>query len=146
MERPSKYQMLTKFFPDLGKGRGSENEAAVKLNTMACEAVLADLINLYDKGFVKQGLGCLCLRLHKEADSSDYLSLQDLQDDLDIATIFNDESMKQVFAEVIDKVESLNPDQCALVLLCDNTTLQLFPIDRNYPAKTIQSMLEEFGS
>lgn len=146
MARPNRYQLLSKFFPDLGIGRHGENEAAVKLNTMACEAVLADMINLYDKGFVQEGLGCLCVRIHDSAKSSEYLPLGELQGDLDLATRFGDESMQSMLNEVISKVETLNPDQCAVVMLCDNSTVQLFPIDREYPAKTIKAMLEEFGA
>lgn len=146
MVRPNKYQLLSKFFPDLGIGRKGENEAAVKLNTLACEAILADMIRLYDKGFMQFGLGCLCLRLHKKATDSEYLPLSDLQEDLDMAIAFNDASMQEMLTEVIEKIETLNPDRCAVVLLADNTTVQLFPIDREYPAKTIQAMLEEFGA
>lgn len=144
--RPNKYQLMAKFFPDLGIGRHSDNEAAVKLNTLACEAVLADMIRLYDKGFMQYGLGCLCIRLHKEAKESEYLPLRDLQVDLDLAASFNDSGTQAMLTEFIEKVEELNPDKCAVVMLCDNTTVQLFPIDREFPAKSIQSMLEEFAA
>lgn len=146
MSRPDKYQLLAKFFPDLGIGRHAENEAAIKLNTLAAEAILADMINLYDKGFANYGLGCLCIRLHKDAKDSEFLPLRDLQADLDLAHTFNDYPLQTMLTEVIEQVETLNPDQCAIVMLCDNSTVQLFPIDREYPAKTIQAMLEEFGA
>lgn len=146
MTRPNKHQLLARFFPDLGIGFHGENEAAVKLNTLACEAVLADMIQLYDKGFMAHGLGCLCIRIHKAAKSSEYLPLRDLQEDLDLAIASNHDSMESMLTEVIEKVETLNPDQCAVVMLCDNTTVQLFPIDREYPAKSIQAMLEEWSA
>lgn len=146
MARPNKYQLLANFFPDISSGRSSENEAAAKLSTLACEAVLVDMIRLYDKGFVDLGLGCLCVRLHKGAKDSEYLPLQDLQQDLDLAITFNDANLQSMLKEAIEKIEELNPDKCALVMLCDNTSVQLFPIDREFPAKSIQSMLEEFGA
>lgn len=146
MGRPNKYQLLSKFFPDLGIGRHGENEAAVKLNTLAAEAILADMINLYDKGFTNYGLGCLCIRLHNDAKESEFLPLRDLQADLDLAVTSGHAAMETMLSQVIEQIETLNPDQCAVVMLCDNTTVQLFPIDREYPAKTIQAMLEEFGA
>lgn len=145
MTRPSRLELLSKFFPELRQpGSKGDKEASLRYNTLACEAVLADQLHLFDNGFAIHGPGVLCSRLREQAPGSGYLSLADLQADHTEAVRANDISVATFLADVISQVESTNFDRCGLILLIDNSSMRVLPIDRDHPASTIQAMLEEF--
>lgn len=146
MARPTKLELLQRFFPEVMDKTGSkgDKEAAMRVNTLACEAVLADLLNLYDKGLKHRGLGVLCLRLHKEAQESSYISLGDFRADRDMAAKSGSTDLESFLADVIDEIERTNPEKAALIMLLDNSSVQLFPLSREYPARSIQALMEEY--
>lgn len=148
MTRPTKLELLRRFFPEVMEKGGSkgDKEAAMKVNTLACEAVLADLLNLYDKGLARRGLGVLCLRLHQDAQESSYISLEDLRADRDTASQAGSVDLESFLADVIDQIERTSPEKAALILLLDNSSAQLFPVSREYPARSIQALLEEYAA
>lgn len=147
MSRPSRIELLAKFFPELKQpGTNADKEASLRYNTLACEAVLADQLHLFDNGFAMYGPGVLCARLRKDANESGYLSLADLQADHAEAVRANDLSIASFLADVISQIESTNFDRCGLILLIDNSSMRVLPIDRDHPAATIQAMLEEFAA
>jgi len=147
MTRPSRIELLAKFFPELKQpGTSADKEASLRYNTLACEAVLADQLHLFDKGFAAYGPGVLCARLRKEASESGYLSLADLQADHTEAIRGNDSGVATFLADVIAQVESTNFERCGLILLIDNSSMRVLPVDRDHPASTIQAMLEEFAA
>jgi hypothetical protein len=146
MARPTKLELLQRFFPEVMDKAGSkgDKEAAMKVNTLACEAVLADLLNLYDKGVAKLGLGVLCLRLQKGAQESSYISLEDFRADRDMAGQNSSTDLEAFLTDVIDEIERTSPEKAALVMLLDNSSAQLFPISKEYPARSIQALMEEY--
>jgi hypothetical protein len=146
MTRPSRLELLGKFFPELKQPSSlADKEASLRFNTLACEAVLADQLHLFDNGFALYGPGVLCSRLRDGASGSEYLPLADLQSDYDQAKRANHGDVESFLADLIKQVESTNFERCGLIMLIDNSSMQVFPIDREYPARTIQAMLEEFA-
>lgn len=145
MPRPNKLELLQRFFPELMERRGTkgDREAARRINVAACEVVLADLINLYDKGLAAHGLGALCLRLNDDAAESSYISIDDFRADREMAKRDHHSDMESFLADVIDQLERLSPDKAAMILLLDNSSAQLLPIGREFPARSIQALMEE---
>lgn len=146
MARPTKLDLLRRFFPEVMEQSGSkgDKEAALRINTAACEAILADLITLYDKGFNQRGLGALCVRLHQDAQESSYISIEDFRADRDMANRNQSADLEGFLSDVIDQIERINPDKAVLVLLLDNSSAQLFPVNRDFPARSIQALMEEY--
>lgn len=147
MARPSKFELVTKFFPDLAKGgTKADRDQSIAYNTLACEVVLADQIRLYDKGLHRYGPGVLTVRLQDGAQESSYLPLEDLQHDRDLAAQHGHDDIGKLLCDVISQVETINPERFALLLLIDNTSAQLFPIEREHPARSVQVLLEEMAA
>lgn len=146
MPRPSKAELLARFFPEIKtKSSRAEREQAIAYNTLACEVVLADLLRLFDRGHSKQGDGVLCLRLHKGAGESTYLTAADLQHDRDMAAAQGDSDLEYSLQSVLTALTTCDPAEVGLVLLVDNSSFQLLPISRQYPASTIETLLQEFS-
>ena len=147
-KRLNRYELLGKFFPELGDTKTSkgEKEAAVKISALSCELILADWINFYDQGFNRYGPGVLCIRLHKTSKKSEYLSKSDLEDDLSNAERSNAEDIAKSIREVIESIDSHNTEKAALIMLVDNSRLSVFPLDRDNPAQGIKAMMEEFSA
>ena len=148
MTRPSRLELLAKFFPELKDNLSTkgEKEASMAYSLLACEVILADQLKYFDQGFESAGAGVLCVRLHNKAERCEYLPLSELVADHDLAIRSNDQSTKDFLSDLINQIKNTNFDKCGLVLLCDNSSAQAFPIDREFPAKSIQAMLEEFTS
>ena len=147
MSRPSKIELLSRFFPEIKEKVGkADKEQAIAYNALACEVVLADLLRLYDKGFAAHGPGALCVRLHRGAGESAHLAVADLRADQEQARASGDSGIETSMRTMIEEIERINPDQAGLVLMVDNTSIQLFPIDRDYPARSVQALLEEFAA
>lgn len=147
MPRPSKIELLSRFFPEIKeKSSKADKEQSIAYNTLACEVVLADLLRLYDKGFSTYGPGALCVRLHQGAGESAYLSIGDLRADQQQARLAGDTDIESSMKSMVDEIERINPEKAGLVLMVDNSSIQLFPIDRDYPARSIEALLEEFAA
>lgn len=147
MPRPTKIELLSRFFPEIRqKASKADKEQAIAYNTLACEVVLADLLRLYDKGFAAQGPGALCVRLHQGAGESSYLALSDLRADQEQARSAGDSGVEASLKAMLDEIERINPAKAGLVLMVDNSSIQLFPIDREYPARSVEALLEEFAA
>lgn len=147
MPRPAKIELLSRFFPEIKeKTNKSDKEQSIAYNTLACEVVLADLLRLYDKGLAKHGPGALCVRLHKGSGESSYLPVSDLRADQEQAHQAGDSGIESSMKAMIDEIERINPEKAGLVLMVDNSSIQLFPIDREYPARSVQALLEEFAA
>lgn len=147
MPRPSKIELLSRFFPEIKEKVGkADKEQAIAYNTLACEVVLADLLRLYDKGLAQHGPGALCVRLQHGANESAYLAISDLRADQEQARAAGDTGIESSMKAIIDEIERINPEKAGLVLMVDNSSIQLFPIDRDYPARSVQALLEEFAA
>lgn len=147
MSRPGKLELLSRFFPEIKqKVSKSDKEQSIAYNTLACEVVLADLLRLYDNGLAKHGPGALCVRLHQGAGESSYLATADLKADQQRAKTDGASDLESFFSGVISNIDSINPKKAGLVMLVDNSSVQLFPIDREYPARSVQALLEEFAA
>lgn len=146
-KRPSRPQLLEKFFPELKKASGTlgDKEAAIGINTRATEAILQDFIGNYDRGYNQLGPGVLAIRLAKDAASNnaEYLALYDLEEDARTAAKHGDTEIQEALESAVSYVISFNPNKAALLMLVDSG-LRLFPVDRDNPASSITSMMEEF--
>lgn len=146
MSRPSKIELLSRFFPEIKeRSTKADKQQSIAYNTLACEVVLADLLRLYDKGLAAQGRGALCVRLHQGASDSTYLSIADLRADQQQARAAGDTSIETTMSDMVEQIERIDPDKAGLVMLVDNSSVQLFPIEREYPARSIEALLEEFS-
>lgn len=146
MARPSKAELLQRFFPELRQsGTAGSKEAAIRLSTLACEAILADWIRLFDLGLERDGPGLLALRLHRQAKDSSYLPLEALQQDRHQAQRDNAGELLTFLDEAITAVRNLNVNKAVAVLLVDNSGAQVFVVDRDHPARTLEAALQEFA-
>ena len=67
MSRPTRIEMVAQFFPELREGSTkADREAAIQYNLLACEVVMADLLQKYDREFEKFGPGVLACASIKE--------------------------------------------------------------------------------
>lgn len=147
MSRPSKIELLSRFFPEIReKSSKADKEQSIAYNTLACEVVLADLLRLYDKGLAKYGPGALCVRLHQGGGESSYLCSADLTADRQRARDDGAADLESFFSGVLAQIESVNPEKAGMIMLVDNSSVQLFPIDREFPAQSVQALLEEFAA
>lgn len=147
MARPTKAELLSRFFPEIQeKSSKGDKQAAIAYNTLACEVVLADQLRLFDAGLAKHGPGVLCVRLQRGDRESSYLPVADIQMDRDLAAGQGHTALETFLSDVLSQLGSIDPETAGLVLLLDNSSAQLFPIPRDYPARGIQALLEEFAA
>lgn len=147
MTRPTRIELLEKFFPEIKENASAgEREASIRLNSMACELILADLITKYDNALAKQGKGILTLFLSKGKQGAAFIPAADFEQDLETAKSAGDTDMEGFLSSALQQIESISPEKAALVMLVDNTGAQVFPISRDYPANPIKAMLEEFSA
>ena len=145
MARPSRYELLTKFFPEINQGTAGDKEAAIRFNTLAAEAILADQIRIFDIGYQADGPGVLILRIYAGAKESTYVTLDDLAEDLNTAERFGDEDTADFLADVLEKAKEFNVSKGVMLMLLDNSSAQLFIVDRDHPAASVEAMLKEFS-
>lgn len=145
MPRPSRIELMRRFFPELGQtGSRGETKAAIELNTRACEAVLADQIELFDTFYKERGPGALCLKLAGGDRASHYVTLDDFCQDLLTADAADDVGTANTLKEVIRAIKGNDFGEKILILLIDNSAASLLPVPREYPARSIQALQEEF--
>ena len=145
MPRPSRIELMRRFFPELGQtGSKGETTAAIELNTRACEAILADQIKLFDAFHAQQGPGALCLKLAGGDKHSHYVTLADFAADLMHAEGQGDTAMAAALRDVVNAIRACNFSERVLILLVDNSRLSLLPVPREYPARAVQALQEEF--
>jgi hypothetical protein len=143
MARPSRVELMRRFFHELGQtGTGGETEAAIEINTRACEAILADQIQLFDKFHAEQGDGALVIRLAGGERTAHYVPLDGFCEDLLAAEQSQDFKTSGFLREVIRVIKTTDTERSALVLLIDNSQASLLPIPRDYPARAIQELQE----
>jgi hypothetical protein len=142
--RPTRVEFVHHFFSNHGGGSIADNEASLKYNTLACDAILADQINLFDAGFSAQGPGVLVNRLAKKAGPSGYMTLDEIHADKDLAIAEGDTAIAASLAEIALKLTELNTEKYVPILLLDGSRLELLIITRDQPARAILAMLEEY--
>ena len=145
MARPSRIELMHRFFPELGQaGSKGETSAAIELNTRACEAILADQIGIFDEFHREQGPGALCLKLADGAKHAHYVTISDFSTDLMHAEGQGDTAMASALREVVNVIRDCDFSQRVLILLIDNSCFSLLPVPREYPASAIKALQEEF--
>jgi len=143
MARPSRPELIRKFFPGLGDtGSGGETEAAIEINTRAAEAVLADLIQLFDEGLQDYGPGVLCLNL-ANPKASHYTALSTFCEDLLDAERYADYETAGFLKDVITQVRLADFQTHVLMLLADRSCQSLLPVPRSFPAEQIRRLQQE---
>jgi hypothetical protein len=146
-KKPSRPELMMRFFPELGETiTKADTKAAIEINTRACEAILADQIKLFDEFFQSRGPGVLTLRLAGGDRHSSYVVLDDWCADLVTAERLGDVQQGAFLRGIIRSIQTTDFGERALVLLVDNTSARLLPIPREYPARAIQALQEEFTS
>ena len=146
MPRPSRFELVTKFFPELLQNIGAsdgDKEAIVGINTRATEAVLQDFIGLYDTAAAVRGEGVLAVRLTKDnKKESNFVTLEELQLDADDAVRFGDDHIASALEYIISMVSGMGTESEVPMLLIDSRMV-LCPIKRDKPAAAITAMMEE---
>ncbi len=139
--------MVHALFPELSdsKGSGGDREAAIQYNLLACEVVMGDLLQKYDREYEKYGPGILCMRLNKGARKSEFLTLKEIQDDYDMACNDGFEDLKTQLKSVVDVIKESNFNQCGLLMRVDNSGIGVMRIPRENPASAIKAMMEEIA-
>lgn len=147
MSRPSRIELVAKFFPELmeGKSTGGDREAAIQYSLLACEVVMADLLQKFDREHDKYGPGVLCMRLNKGARKSEYLTLKDLQDDYDMAESDGLTELSKQLKGAVDVIKESNINQCGLLMRVDNSGIGIMRIPRENPASAVKAMMEEIS-
>ncbi len=143
MARPTRSELLARFFPEITSAKGSvgDRDGAIRVNTLAAEAILADQIRLFDLGFERLGPGVLVNRLYNGAPESAFVALEDFGADHAMAERSGDQGTADFLGDVIDQIEAFNFAKGVLVMLIDISACQLFQIDRDHPAKSIEAQL-----
>ena len=146
MYRPSRPELVTKFFPELKQNIGAttgDKEAIVGINTRATEAVLQDFIGLYDTAAAVRGEGVLAVRLTKDnKKESNFVTLEELQLDADDAVRFGDDHIASSLGDIISIVSGMGTEFEVPMLLIDSRMV-LFLVKRDNPAAAITAMMEE---
>ena len=146
MNRPSRPELVNKFFPELRQNLGAttgDKEAILGINTRATEAVLGDFIGLFDAAAAVRGEGVLAVRLSKDnKKESNFVTLEELQLDADDAVRVGDESVASSLGDIIAVVHGMNTEQAVPLLLVDSR-MALCLLRRNNPAAAITAMMEE---
>lgn len=147
MSRPSRIELVAKFFPELmeGKSTGGDREAAIQYSLLACEVVISDLLQKFDREHDKYGPGVLCMRLNKGARKSEYLTLKDLQDDYDMAESDGLTELSKQLKGAVDVIKESNINQCGLLMRVDNSGIGIMRIPRDNPASAVKAMMEEIS-
>lgn len=147
MSRPSRIELVAKFFPELmeGKSTGGDREAAIQYSLLACEVVMSDLLQKFDREHDKYGPGVLCMRLNKGARKSEYLTLKDLQDDYDMAESDGLTELSKQLKSAVDVIKESNINQCGLLMRVDNSGIGIMRIPRENPASAVKAMMEEIS-
>jgi hypothetical protein len=141
--RPKRDQFAELFFPEHKQGNlKADQEGYTRLATATCTAILGDFIRLFDKGHAASGPGLLAIRIAGDEHSSEYLTLEDLQQDLAMAKSWGDEAIGACLEMAIESVEGANIERCVILMLVDNSSFRVFLVDRDDPAGDIKAMLE----
>lgn len=151
-KRPEREGFVELFFPELHKqNSAADREAYVRLSMAACESILHDFAKLYDKGFAAKGPGILVIRLHgglaNAKDASEYMSLDEIREDLEMASKMGHSNFFTFFEDAINAAESagVTSGAYAPVMLVDNSSVRVYLVDKANPTGDIASMLEEAG-
>ena len=73
------------------------------------------------------------------------MPLEDLEYDRAEAERAGDVGIARFMTDILSKLYHFNFEQSVLLMLVDNSSARLFPVDREYPAKTIQALIEEIA-
>jgi hypothetical protein len=133
-------------FPELRKALGSkgDREAAIGINTRACEAILQDMIGNFDKGFEEYGPGVLNVRLSNDkSKTSEYVTQSEINADIELARKHGDNDIAEAMGDVAAVVDGFNFNKAVLLLLVDNSGFRLLPVSRDNPAEIITTIMEE---
>lgn len=143
MARPSRVDLMRRLFPELGStGTGGETEAAIAINTRACEAILADQIQLFDSFLERHGPGALVLKLAGGGRDAYYTPLESFCEDLLAAEAAGDIHNSRFLRDVISRIRVTDTEHNALFLLIDRSQANLLVVPREYPARVIQELQE----
>ena len=144
MSRPDRAELVKRIFPELGQtGTAGDTEAAIEVNTRACEAILADVIELFDKFRAEFGDGALVIKLADGDRQSHYVTIEDLCRDLVTAQNLGDLDTSRMLRDMIRSAKTHDFESSVLVMLIDKSSISVLPLPRDYPANNIKELQHE---
>ena len=146
MSRPSRVDLLGSFFPELVDKDKSKNDrkASAKFATLAAELVLVDQIKMFDKGLKSYGPGALCVRCQNKKMDCEYLPVSILEEDQEDAQTRGDTDIHDTLKKGLELVGNTNFDKKVILMLVDDSRFAFYPVTRDFPAKDVQAMLEDY--
>lgn len=148
-KKPSRVELIQKAFPEffdpLQRVSAGSTEGAREITVRCVEAMLVDMIQRHDKFFLKHGQGALTIPLVKEAEPQRFCSIEDLEEDRRLAETCQDYDTARFCTSMIQKLYHTDFEKHCAFIICDNSPPRLCLIDREYPAKSVQAVLEEYS-
>lgn len=147
MNKPSRPELLAKFFPELTEQKTSSGrEASAALALRSSEMILIDMINQFDKLFTTHGSapGILMVSIanNKNRHVARWYSYEDCSEDIGLARDSKDTATESFLTSIRDSIIRFDTTDYALIALSDNTTHSVLPIPRDHPAKGIEKLIE----
>lgn len=143
--------MLTKFFNRLGatlfmtefsknakkiQALFQGNEAERMLSASVIRTILSDMIRLYFENRKAKGKGCLVFN-PEEPETSKYITIKELEQDLAIAQEAMDREITDMFEKIIKIIDKEDNDEQAIVAMVSNEGLHVHLIDADEANKRI---------
>lgn len=147
-KRPERNEFVQLFFPELQQqNTKADRDAYIRLSLSTCEAILRDFVKAYDKGLAKHGPGVLVIRLRnglaEAKDGAEYVSADDLRQDLATAERHGHTSLHGFLKDAVKAAESVNSEVFAAVMLIDNSSSRVYYLSKSDPSGDVRAMLEE---
>jgi hypothetical protein len=141
MPRLNQEQVLHQFFPDIYTS--SNPEVMRRIGTMACRLVLLDMLGSYENARAERGPGALVIRMVEGKRDAVYLSVDDFDSDLSIATQDGDVGACSFFSSILSEIASLNHDTHALFVMVESQGASCVAVPFEAPERAIAEMLKE---
>ncbi len=144
MPRLNQEQILHQFFPDIYTS--PKPEVMRRIGTMACRLVLLDMLGSYENARAERGPGALAIRMVEGKRDAVYLSIDDFDSDLSIATQDGDVGACSFFSSILGEIASLNHDTHALFVMLESQGASCVAVPFEAPERAIAEMLKEAAS
>jgi hypothetical protein len=143
MPRLDRTQVLSRFFPELAAGSGSEVQRRV--GVQACRLVLLDMLGAYTNARAEKGPGVLVIRMNGDQRNVDFMSEADIELDLQIAASSHDGAASDFFKLLLAAIGANNHDRYALFMMVEDQGTALVPVPFDSPEEVIAEQLKELA-
>lgn len=146
--RPQPAEFLVKFFPELIDKKVPEGnkEASKELNIRICEAIMADMMDRYDRAYSYLGAGAIILNLIAEKghpDRSNYINEFMMSEDLKDAERNNDATVVEFCKDALKTIKGANPKEEICLILIDKSGASCTTLPRENPAGRIAKLMND---